>query len=250
MTAEIEFIPRESLRVEFNQCNCCFDDIYEYIKCSHGHFICKDCAFAGVKNAVGENKKFKCTDPSICEGRYSHDDLLYCINNDVKLMESYNSIGTVVINNNERDPSIIYCCVPMVLHDGCNKLTCPTCKKLWCWICKKRIHSYDHFDRSGNDHQKCPLYNNKVQQQGCCQDWHEQHRVQLEQQRRRMDEEERIRRHREVIGQLRRQQQYLLLERQRKQERGMIMCNAIKRNGYPCSFKARNGHQYCGKHNE
>ena len=43
--------------IEFNECNCCFDDVYEYIKCNHGHLTCKECIFAGVKNAVGENKK-------------------------------------------------------------------------------------------------------------------------------------------------------------------------------------------------
>ena len=43
-------------------------------------------------------------------------------------------------------------------------------------------------------------------------------------------------------------QQNLLLRRQIKQENGINMCSAIKRNGFQCSFKARNGHNVCGKH--
>ena len=245
--------------IEFNECNCCFDDVYEYIKCNHGHLTCKECIFAGVKNAVGENKKLNCIDQSFCNGEYSDDDLFYCIDNDKKLMQVYKNTGNVINGNNEddnidnsknddvKDPSIIYCCVPIVLHDGCNKLTCPTCKKLWCWICKTKIDSYDHFNRTGKDRSKCPLYNedNRINQE-----IYQQNLILREQLVNRAYEE--FLQHREQILNQRRiqqeKQQNLLMRRQRKQEQGIHMCNAVKRNGSNCSFKAQQGNDFCGKH--
>jgi len=147
--------------INIKECNCCFDNVHEYIECNHGHSTCKKCIFSGVKNAIGINKKLKCTDESDCSGKYSDHDLFYCINKNEKLMEAYKNIGNVTFkfDYKEKDPSIVYCCVPIILHDGCNKLKCHICNKLWCWICKEKIDSYKHFNIHGNDRYKCPLYN-------------------------------------------------------------------------------------------
>jgi hypothetical protein len=55
-------------------CKCCFDDVDEYITCTRGHALCKNCVILGIDNAIGEHKIFGCVDESKCKGY----QLLYC----------------------------------------------------------------------------------------------------------------------------------------------------------------------------
>jgi hypothetical protein len=131
-------------------CSCCFTECPpgEYIQCGHvksklPHFICNPCVIMGVDNAIGEQKPFMCVQG--CERKYTLKALFHVVT-DKKRQKLYKLIyhGQTQLfadDNTNRDPSIVYCCVPMIRPGGgCNKLTCPRCKSYWCYACKNRMH--------------------------------------------------------------------------------------------------------------
>ena len=154
-------------------CKCCFDNVHEYISCSRGHAICKECVVGGVNNAIGQRKVFACVDQSECKGKYFYNKLFIFIK-DKRIQKAYKELkkpleplkqldNVIVAKCEERDPYIIYCCLPMVLNDACNKITCPKCYKKWCWYCKKEIAPEIYF----RDHYKVEIYTSDIQKNVC-----------------------------------------------------------------------------------
>jgi hypothetical protein len=61
---------------------------------------------------------------------------------------------------------VCFCSTPLLLGDGCNKLTCTTCKTIWCWICKENLTGktpYKHFGPNGP--KRCKLYGERPKNQ-------------------------------------------------------------------------------------
>jgi hypothetical protein len=143
-------------------CKCCFDDVDDYITCTRGHAICKNCVILGIDNAIGEHKTFGCVDESKCKGTYYYNRLFRFVT-DKRKQNAYKKIKKPKKEHDVKtdikdvkDPTIVYCCVPMVLGDACNKLTCPKCFKYWCWSCKSRITEQTPYDHYKKGH--CQLY--------------------------------------------------------------------------------------------
>jgi hypothetical protein len=140
-------------------CKCCFDDVDEYITCTRGHALCKNCVILGIDNAIGEHKIFGCVDESKCKGTYYYNRLFRFVT-DKRKQNAYKKIKKPKkeddVKTDVKDPTIVYCCVPMVLGDACNKLTCPKCFKYWCWSCKSRITEQTPYDHYKKGH--CQLY--------------------------------------------------------------------------------------------
>lgn len=108
--------------------------------------------------SLKDNKIFSCTK---CEFSFNIDNsdiifacptvdcgMEYC----TKCRKEYHYDKECEVETTEK--FVIRCCnVSFILHDGCNKLTCPVCKSLYCWECKSKIYGYEHF-RIG----KCEMY--------------------------------------------------------------------------------------------
>ena len=145
-------------------CKCCFDDVDDYITCTRGHAICKNCVILGIDNAIGEHKILGCVDESKCKGTYYYNRLFLFVTDKrkqnaykkIKKPKKEDDVKDIKDVKDVKDPTIVYCCVPMVLGDACNKLTCPKCFKYWCWSCKSRITEQTPYDHYKKGH--CQLY--------------------------------------------------------------------------------------------
>ena len=183
-------------------CACCFTEspYTDFIICGNflgssykvnenHHSICKECVMMGMDNAIGEQKLFLCVHG--CNRKYSQR-VLFSVITDKKKQKAYKVVCKELSRHKQlnpvrrrlkdstrlekriefpddglnRDPAIIYCCVPMVREYGCNHMVCPRCKTHWCDVCKQRIRGavYKHYrefmyemdsDESGSG--KCPM---------------------------------------------------------------------------------------------
>ena len=157
--------------------------------------------------------------------------------------------------NNERESMgdfIVYCCFPMIRHDGCNKLTCTSCGKLWCWICKTQINGYDHFKKN-----KCALYGKdkteiEIEREKTNDDLR---KIQIQQLKRNHQQNRFNRFHeqgyQEIQIQLQRQQERyenLNFEEYIRQHNFPHLCVGRYKNGELCRYKKKNGMRTCWLH--
>ena len=151
--ARLKKFDKTSIKKEKKDCECCFEEVEEYISCNSNetkHTICSKCLNQYFQSSINDgNIRNKCP---ICDDKFDLEEVSCLISEEIyiKLEESQKTEELFYLAKVVPQFQICPFCklYGLSAEENVAQIQCELCKKYWCPRCKRKGHGKGKVDKS------------------------------------------------------------------------------------------------------